>query len=105
VNRRRFLMTALVGALAAPLASEAQQWDTPTRIGILTPQSRQTSARLWDAFRQGLRELGWDDGRNIVIETRFADGRLERLPALAEELINIGVSVIVAANSPGRAPR
>jgi putative tryptophan/tyrosine transport system substrate-binding protein len=86
MDRRRFLVASLAGALAAPLASEAQQLDKPTRIGILTPQSRQTSARLWDAFRQGLRELGWEDGRNIVIETRFADGRFERLPALAEEL-------------------
>ena len=94
-------MTAMAGALAAPLAAEAQQANPPPRVGVLTPQSRELSAASWAGFRQGLRELGWEDGRNLVIEARFADGKLDRLSALAEELVSLRVSVIVAANSPG----
>jgi len=68
---------------------------------VLSPQSREVSVAVWDSFRQGLHDLGWEDGRNIVIEARFADGKFDRLPALAEELLNLKVSLIVAANSPG----
>jgi len=85
----------------APLAAEAQQAGKVYHIGLLTAQSRETSTASWDSFRQGLRDLGWEDGRNIVIEARFADGKFDRLPALAEELLNLKVSLIVAANSPG----
>jgi ABC-type uncharacterized transport system substrate-binding protein len=56
---------------------------------------------LWDAFRQGLRDLGWEDGRNVVVEARYAEGQFERLPGLAQDLIDRGVRVIVAANSQG----
>jgi putative ABC transport system substrate-binding protein len=89
------------GLLATPLAAEGQQAGKPIRIGVLTAQSRETSIASWESFRQGLRDLGWEDGRNIVIEARFADGKFDRLPALAEELLNLKVSLIVAANSPG----
>src|SRR2546427_12288718 len=85
----------------APLAAESQQVGKVYHIGLLTAQSRETSPASWDSFRQGLRDLGWEYGRNIVIEARFADGKFDRLPALAEELLNLKVSLIVAANSPG----
>jgi putative ABC transport system substrate-binding protein len=101
VIARRAFLAGLGGAFIAPLAAEAQPASKPVRIGVLTPQSREVSASRWEAFRQGLRDLGWEDGRNIIIEARFADGTLERLRPLAEELVKLGVSVIVAANTPG----
>jgi hypothetical protein len=59
VDRRRFLLTSLIGVLAGPTGAEAQQAGGPMRIGVLTPQSRETGAAVWESFRQGLRELGW----------------------------------------------
>src|SRR5260370_32651608 len=90
----------IVAILVAPLVLKAQPTRSPLRVGVLTPQSRDASAPRWDAFRQGLHDLGWEDGRNIVIEARFADGKFERLRLLAEELVQLGVSVIVAPNTP-----
>ncbi len=90
-----------LGFILAPLAAEGQPTGTQVRIGVLAPVSRETSTAVWASFRQGLRDLGWEDGRNIVIEVRFADGKLDRLRGLAEELLHLKVSLIVAANSPG----
>ena len=101
IDRRTFISGLALAALSAPVVGEAQQAGKVYRIGLLTAQSRETSTASWDSFRQGLRDLGWEDGRNIVIEARFADGKFDRLPALAEELLNLKVSLIVAANSPG----
>jgi len=81
------------------LAVEAQQ--PPVRIGVLSPQSRETSRDAWTAFRHGLRDLGWEEGRNIIIEIRFSDGKVDRLRELAAELLTLNVSLIVAQNSPG----
>ena len=100
-GRRTFLRVVAGGLLAPSLAAEAQQVGTPAKIGILSPQSRETTAAALASFRQGLRDLGWEEGRNIVIEVRFADGKLERLRGLAEELLNLNVSLIVSQNSPG----
>jgi putative tryptophan/tyrosine transport system substrate-binding protein len=101
MDRRRFLLISLAGALAVPLGAEAQPAGMPVKIGVLSPQSRETSAAGWAAFRRGLRDLGWEEGRNIAIEARFADGKLDRLHSLAEELLNLNVSLIVSQNSPG----
>ena len=101
IDRRTFLAGTGAVLLAAPLAGEAQPVGKPIRIGVLTAQSRETSTASWESFRQGLRDLGWEDGRNIVIEARFADGKFDLLPALAEELLTLNVALIVAANSPG----
>jgi len=101
MDRRRFLLTSLAGVIAAPLAAGAQPAGMPVKIGVLSPQSRETSAAGWAAFRRGLRDLGWEEGRNIAIEARFADGKLDRLHSLAEELLNLNVSLIVSQNSPG----
>src|SRR4029077_1728690 len=86
---------ATVLFLAAPLGAEAQQAAKIARIGYLAPNL--TDAHLPEAFRQGLRDLGYVEGRNVVIEYRDAEGKYERLPALAAELVALKVDVIVAA--------
>ena len=80
--------------LAAPLAAEAQQAAKVARIGYLS-NSLAASPHLREAFRQGLRDLGYVEGRNLVIEYRDAEGKVERLPALAAELVALKVDVIV----------
>ncbi len=98
VQRRQFLIAA--GALlATPLAAEGQQAAKVARIGYLSPNLA-SSPHLRDAFLQGLRDLGYVEGRNVVIEYREAEGKLERLPALAAELVALKVDVIVAPNTP-----
>ncbi len=95
--RRREFIAMIGGAAASPLAARAQQPGRVPRIGYLSPLNRNASAVIRDdAFQQGLRELGYVEGANIVIEYRFADGRFDRLPALAAELVQIKVDVIVA---------
>ena len=100
IDRRHFLLTSLAGVLAAPLAVEAQATTPVAKIGVLSSQSRETSKAVWAAFRQGLGDLGWEDGRNIVVEVRFADGQIDRLRALAEDLLKHEVRLIVAQNTP-----
>ena len=101
MDRRAFITVVGGSILTAPFAGEAHQGVGPTKIGVLASASEKTSAAGWASFRQGLRDLGWEDGRNIVIEARFADGKLDRLRGLAEELLHLDVSLIVAANTPG----
>jgi len=84
----------------APLAVEAQQAGKIYRMGYLYSGSATSSPRGPEAFREGLRELGWVEGRNIVIDYRFADGRFDRLPDLAAELVRLKVNVIVAWPTP-----
>jgi len=86
--------------LAAPLAAEAQAPTKVPRIGFLSSRSPADNPHLLEAFRQGLRELGYVEGQNIAIEYRFAERRPERLPALAAELVRLKVDVIVTAASP-----
>jgi ABC-type uncharacterized transport system substrate-binding protein len=88
---------ATVLFLAAPLGAEAQQAAKIARIGYLAPNL--TDPHLPEAFRQGLRDLGYVEGRNVVIEYRDAEGKYERLPALAAELVALKVDVIVAPNT------
>jgi putative ABC transport system substrate-binding protein len=85
--------------LAAPLTVEAQQTEKVPRIGILFYGSAGPSPDL-DAFRQGLRELGYVEGQNIAIEYRFANGRVERLAELAAELVRLNVDVLVTPTTP-----
>ena len=82
-------------ALLCPL--EAQQPTKVPRIGYLAGASPSAVAARIEAFRQGLRELGYVEGKNIVIEWRYAEGKLDRLPALAAELVRLKVDVIVTA--------
>jgi putative ABC transport system substrate-binding protein len=95
MNRRRFLLTSLAGAVAAPLAVDAQQPGRGYRIGYIAISAPDASPSF-AAFQQGLRELGWLEGRNVVIEYRYSAGRSERLPPLAAELVRLKVDVIVA---------
>ena len=88
------IVIVVLAILVAPLAAEAQQQGKVPRIGILTPAS-EASTPLWEAFRQGLRELGYVEGKNIVLEYRFAAGQNERLPALAAELVRLKVDLLV----------
>ena len=99
MDRRTFVSGSL-GLLAAPLGGEAQEPRNAPRVGFLGPRSRSDGALYLDPFQQGLRELGWVEGQNIVIEYRFAEGRLDRLPDLAAELIRLKVDVILAASTP-----
>jgi putative ABC transport system substrate-binding protein len=103
MNRRTFLCGLTLGSLAAPLAAEAQPAGKVPRIGFLVAASASDSAfeRWIEAFRQGLRDLGHVEGRNIVIEYRYADEKYERLPALAAELVRLKVDVIVSHGTPG----
>ncbi len=96
MDRRAFVSGITLGLLAAPLAGEAQPAGKVWRIGILTAGSVSTRD---DAFRQGLRDLGYIDGQNVAFESRYADGRIERLPGLAAELVRLKVDVIVASPS------
>jgi len=98
-TRREFIGTLAGALLAAPRASEAQPATKVPRIGILgiSPVAR-TGSRL-EAFLLGLRDLGYVEGRNIVIEYRDHGGKVERLPTLAAELVALKVDVIVAANT------
>ncbi len=93
---RRDTVLALLAIGAAPFAAEAQQAAKIARIGYLT-SSLGVNPHLPEAFRQGLRDLGYVEGRNLVIEYRETEGKADRLPALAAELVALKVDVIVAA--------
>ena len=100
-TRRRLVLALMAGALAAPLASFAQQPAKIARIGFLHPASPEGVGGVHlKAFRDGLRELGYVEGKNLQLEVRWGEGKLERLPALAAELVQLKVDVIVAATSP-----
>ena len=91
-----------VGVFVGPLAGEAQQGATFPRIGFLYPRSLSDSqaSRALGAFREGLRELGYVEGRNIAIEYRGAEGRYDRLSSLAAELVSLRVDIIVTVSLP-----
>jgi putative tryptophan/tyrosine transport system substrate-binding protein len=95
MDRRRFLLTSLAGALAAPLAAGAQRAVSPRRVGVLLallgPDSKEA-----EALRQGLRDAGYAEGRDVVIEWRSANGDYARLPQLAADLVKGKVDVIIA---------
>jgi putative ABC transport system substrate-binding protein len=99
VDRRRFLLTSLAGALATPLAAGAQQAEKLPRVGFLSAHSGSDPQvqRSLEAFRQGLRELRYVEGQSIAIEYRWAEGKVERLLELAMQLVRLKVDVIVAS--------
>jgi putative ABC transport system substrate-binding protein len=89
-----------ISFLAAWLGSEAQEPPKVARIGILSSLTAEETAPFIDVFRQGLRHLGYVEGRNVALEMRYADAKLERLPGLAAELVRLKVDVIVARPNP-----
>jgi len=93
ISRRRFVV-ALLAALALPQAGAAQ---LTARVGFLSPFTASVAAPWHEAFRHGLRELGWTEGQNITIEYRYANGNNDRLPKLAAELVRLKVDVIVVS--------
>jgi putative ABC transport system substrate-binding protein len=100
--RRREFITLRGGAAAWPLAARAQQTaSTVRRIGLLLPGNTRTTAvrGQLEAFRQGLKEYGWVEGQNIIIEYRFAEGKEDALPAIAAELARSRLDVIVAEST------
>src|SRR5215216_7040156 len=90
------LMTLILSLLATPLATEVQQATKVHRIGLLRSGSPLSDNHLLEAFRQGLGELGYAEGQNLVIEARYAEGSQERYRDLADELVRLQVEVIVA---------
>src|SRR5678815_5399833 len=98
MNRRAFVVGAGV-LLAVPLAAGAQQKAMPV-IGVLNTGSPGPSPFM-DAFRQGLSEAGYVEGQNVAIEYRWAEGHYDRLPALAADLVDRKVDLIIATSPPG----
>src|SRR6187549_154904 len=98
-NRRKLLVALGASVIAAPLASFAQQQGRVWRVGVLSLRRRPDSldSYTYKAFSDGMRELGYVVGKNLVIEWRFADDNYERLPDLAAELVRLKVDVIVTA--------
>jgi putative tryptophan/tyrosine transport system substrate-binding protein len=90
----------VLGLLPAPRATEAQPGDRVYRVGYLNPGGASLAPIRLDPLRQGLRDLGYVEGRNLVIEARWGEGNLDRLPGLATELVNAKVDVIVTAAAP-----
>ena len=101
MDRRTFLAGTGAVLLAAPLAVEAQQRAQLPRIGYLGTSSASLEAELVQAFRLGLRDLGYVEGQNIVIEFRWAEGNYSRFPDLAADLVRLKVDVILTAGTPG----
>ena len=96
---RRDTVLALLAVNAAPLAAFAQAKAKARRVGFLTPRSRPVPPELdpfFEAFALGMRELGYVEGKNLVVERRYGDGKYQRLPELASELVRLDVEVIVA---------
>lgn len=98
--RRRDFVTIVGGAAAWPLTARAQPRPNISRVGYLFSLNEAEGKHLWEAARQGLRELGYVEGHNIIIEPRWAEGKYDRLPALVAELERLKLDVLVAAATP-----
>ena len=101
LSRRSFLCSLSANLLTAPLVPEAQQAPNKVpRIGWLGGPTRESAEPFVQVFQRGLKDLGWVEGQNIVIEWRFAGGRAERLPDLAAELVRLQVDLVVVPSTP-----
>jgi putative tryptophan/tyrosine transport system substrate-binding protein len=101
MTRKTIIVVWLVAlALVSFHLAEAQQAKKVPRIGLLSARSSSSESTRTEAFRQGLQELGYVEGKNIIIEYRYAEGKFERLPDLAAQLVRLNVDVIVAAGVP-----
>src|SRR5712691_3763720 len=97
MKRRTFISGITFGILAAPLAAEAQQGRKVLRLGVLAAAPE---PRYIEAFRAGLRENGYVEGQNVILEFRYSQGRNELFPSLAAELVDLRMDVIAAATTP-----
>jgi putative ABC transport system substrate-binding protein len=96
------LLLSVLGAVSAITAgAQEPKAGKIMRIGRLSPLSAEADSPNLEAFRKGLRERGWVDGRTFTIESRFADGKSERLPELAVELVRRQVDLILTGSNPG----
>ena len=100
IDRRRFVLGSFA-VVTASITTRAKPTGRVYRIGFLGPANASTWASYIAALREGLRELGYEEGKNLVIEYRWADEQLDRLPALASELVNLKVDLIVTDSTPG----
>ena len=96
----RIILALALGCLVAPLAVDAQQSGKVHRIGVLGPTAAAGVASFMEELRQALRELGYEEGRNLTLEYRWAEGREERLADLAAELVRLPVDLIVTYGTP-----
>src|SRR5215831_1531911 len=95
MDRRAFIVVVGGSVLVMPLATEAQPAGKVYRVGFLSSQTAATLSPMVNPFSQKLRDLGYAEGRNLVVEYRWAEGRYERFPALMRELVRLDVDVIV----------
>jgi len=99
ISRGAFISSLAAGLLSAPLAADAQQAGKIYRVGYMSVVSRQSAEPLMLIFLRALRDLGWIEGRNLLVEWRWADGKVERLSGFAAELAKLNVDLIVAPQS------
>ena len=104
MNKKIYWLALGAMLFALCMSAEAQQSTKIARIGHIGGASPSTSPARYEAFRQGLRDLGYVEGKNIVIERRWADGKFDRLPALAAELVRLKVDIIVTAGPQATRP-
>ena len=97
---RAALAVALLLALGAAAAADAQPTEKVYRVGYLASASRLNSPAVLAAFREGMRELGYVEGRNLLVEARYADDKFERLPGLAQELLRLNPDVLFVSTTP-----
>jgi putative ABC transport system substrate-binding protein len=100
MERRAFITLVGGSIVAGPLVAEAQPTAKIPRLGIISGLTREAHAPFADALRDGLRSLGYVEGRNILIEWQYADGRAERFAEIGAELVRAKVDLIVAENNP-----
>ena len=98
-NRRKLIVALGASVLAAPFRIRAQQVKKSVVVGILATEDQLSAQTVVAAFKQGLQELGYVEGKNLTLQLRFADGKLERVPGFATELVNLKVDVIVSAGT------